>query len=54
MALEDANVLAKCPRDLPDVEKAFATCERLRKGRVEELVETATGRRCQRGRRVSI
>lgn len=47
MALGDAIVLAKCPCDVPDAEKAFATCERLRKGRVKELAETTIGRRCQ-------
>jgi FAD-dependent urate hydroxylase len=41
MAMEDAVVLAKCLRDVPDVERAFAAFERLRKDRVEELVEAA-------------
>ncbi|MCA1717311.1 MAG: FAD-dependent monooxygenase [Actinobacteria bacterium] len=41
MALEDAIVLAKCLRDLPDTEMAFAAFEALRKDRVEELVEQA-------------
>lgn len=41
MALEDAIVLAKCLRDVPDAENAFATYERLRKDRVEKLVEEA-------------
>ncbi|MBA3474693.1 MAG: FAD-dependent monooxygenase [Rubrobacter sp.] len=41
MALEDAIVLAKCLRDLPDVERAFAAFKALRKDRVEELVKAA-------------
>ncbi|MGF1471192.1 MAG: FAD-dependent oxidoreductase [Rubrobacteraceae bacterium] len=41
MAIEDAIVLAKCLRDVPDVEQAFSTFEALRKDRVEKLVEEA-------------
>ena len=41
MALEDAIMLAKCLRDLPDAERAFAAFEALRKDRVEELVKAA-------------
>jgi 2-polyprenyl-6-methoxyphenol hydroxylase-like FAD-dependent oxidoreductase len=41
MALEDASVLAKYLRDLPDAERAFAAFETLRKDRVEELVKVA-------------
>lgn len=41
MALEDAIVLAKCLRDVPDTEGAFAAFESLRKERVEWLVEGA-------------
>ncbi len=41
MAMEDAIVLAKCLRDVPDTERAFAAFEALRKDRVEELVEEA-------------
>lgn len=37
MALEDAITIAKCLRDLPDVPRAFATFESLRKQRVETL-----------------
>ena len=37
-ALEDAIVLARCLRDLPDAEGAFAAFERLRKDRVERIV----------------
>ena len=39
LALEDAFVLAKCLRDLPDPAAAFATFERLRRGRVERVVK---------------
>lgn len=39
LALEDAMVLAKCLRDLPDLEQAFATYERLRRARVERMVQ---------------
>ena len=38
LALEDAMVLAQCLRDLPDLEQAFATYERLRRTRVERMV----------------
>jgi 2-polyprenyl-6-methoxyphenol hydroxylase-like FAD-dependent oxidoreductase len=38
MAIEDAIVLAKCLRDIPDTEGAFAAYERLRRERVEEVV----------------
>jgi 2-polyprenyl-6-methoxyphenol hydroxylase-like FAD-dependent oxidoreductase len=38
LALEDAIVLAKCLRDLPDLEQAFATYEQLRRARVERMV----------------
>jgi 2-polyprenyl-6-methoxyphenol hydroxylase-like FAD-dependent oxidoreductase len=41
MALEDAVVLAKCLRDLPDPERAFASYERLRRARVEALVDAS-------------
>lgn len=41
MAMEDAIVLAKCLRDVPGVEQAFAAFEALRRDRVEELVEAA-------------
>jgi 2-polyprenyl-6-methoxyphenol hydroxylase-like FAD-dependent oxidoreductase len=40
-ALEDAIVLARCLRDLPDAEGAFAAFERLRKDRVERIVAGA-------------
>ena len=39
MALEDAIVLAKCLRDIPDTERAFAAYERVRRERVEKVVE---------------
>lgn len=41
LALEDALVLAQCLRDVPSPERAFATFERLRKGRAEKLVVQA-------------
>src|SRR5258708_23699716 len=39
MALEDAAVLAKCLRDIPDVERAFATYEQLRRERTAKMFE---------------
>ena len=41
MAMEDAIVLAKCLRDIPDTEAAFAAYERTRKERVEKVVAIA-------------
>jgi 2-polyprenyl-6-methoxyphenol hydroxylase-like FAD-dependent oxidoreductase len=41
LAMEDAVVLAKCLRDVPDAERAFAAFEALRKERVERLVKAA-------------
>jgi 2-polyprenyl-6-methoxyphenol hydroxylase-like FAD-dependent oxidoreductase len=41
MAIEDAIVLAKCLRDVPNTEEAFAAYERIRKERVEKVVEFA-------------
>jgi FAD-dependent urate hydroxylase len=38
MACEDAVILAKCLRDLPTVDAAFAEFERLRRDRVERVV----------------
>jgi len=38
MAIEDAVVLARCLRDLPDNRGAFAAYERLRRRRVERIV----------------
>jgi FAD-dependent urate hydroxylase len=38
LAMEDALVLAKCLRDLPDVAQAFAAYERLRRERAEKVV----------------
>jgi 2-polyprenyl-6-methoxyphenol hydroxylase-like FAD-dependent oxidoreductase len=40
-ALEDALMLAKCLRDVPDLEGAFITFEALRRKRVERIVEQA-------------
>ena len=39
MALEDAVVLAKCLRDIPDLEQAFATYERLRRERTTKIYD---------------
>ena len=41
MAMEDAIVLAKCLRDIPDLNNAFAKFEKLRKERVEKVVKTS-------------
>ena len=38
LAIEDAIVLARCLRDLPETGRAFAAYERLRRGRVERIV----------------
>ena len=38
MAIEDAVVLARCLRDLPDIGQAFVAYERLRRARVERIV----------------
>jgi 2-polyprenyl-6-methoxyphenol hydroxylase-like FAD-dependent oxidoreductase len=48
MAAEDAVVLAKCLRDLPDVPQALAAYERLRRRRVERIV--AQGARTSRSK----
>lgn len=39
LAIEDAIVLAKCLRDRVDLPQAFATYERLRRARVERMVQ---------------
>ena len=46
LALEDAFVMAKCLRDIPDAAKAFSTFEHVRRGRVEPIVKQSrrTGR----------
>ncbi|MHC5905826.1 FAD-dependent oxidoreductase [Streptomyces sp. S6] len=41
MAMEDAVVLAKCLRDIPDVPQAFAAFEGLRRARVDKIVKEA-------------
>lgn len=41
LAMEDAIVLAQCLRDIPELEQAFATYERLRRERVERVVQYA-------------
>jgi FAD-dependent urate hydroxylase len=38
MAIEDAVELGRCLRDLPEPDAAFAAYERLRRGRVEQVV----------------
>jgi FAD-dependent urate hydroxylase len=48
MAIEDAVVLAKCLRDLPDIQQAFAAYEQLRRERVEHIV--AQGARSSSGK----
>ena len=39
MAIEDAVVLAKCLRDIPDTAAAFASFKKLRRERVERVVK---------------
>jgi 2-polyprenyl-6-methoxyphenol hydroxylase-like FAD-dependent oxidoreductase len=39
MALEDAAILAKCLRDIPDLEQAFVTYEHLRRERTTKMFE---------------
>ena len=39
LAIEDAIVLAKCLRDIPDTAAAFAAFQRLRQERVERVVK---------------
>lgn len=41
MAMESAMVLAKCVRDIPETERAFAAYQSLRKDRAERLVRLA-------------
>jgi FAD-dependent urate hydroxylase len=41
LAIEDAVVLAKCLRDLPDPQQAFARFEGLRRPRVERIIKVA-------------
>ncbi|HVM15819.1 MAG TPA: NAD(P)/FAD-dependent oxidoreductase [Egibacteraceae bacterium] len=48
MAIEDAVVLAKCLRDVPDLPHALTRYEQLRRGRVERVV--AQGRRNGKGK----
>ncbi len=43
LAVEDAIVLAKCLRDREDLSQAFATYERLRRARVERMVQHGRG-----------
>jgi 2-polyprenyl-6-methoxyphenol hydroxylase-like FAD-dependent oxidoreductase len=39
LALEDAAVLAKCLRDIPDIERAYREFQELRRERVERIVQ---------------
>ena len=39
LALEDAFVLAKCLRDVPEASQAFSTFERIRRSRVEPILK---------------
>ncbi|WP_201377119.1 FAD-dependent monooxygenase [Ktedonobacter sp. SOSP1-85] len=39
MAMEDALIMAKCLRDIPQTEEAFSTFERLRAKRVEKILD---------------
>jgi 2-polyprenyl-6-methoxyphenol hydroxylase-like FAD-dependent oxidoreductase len=41
LAMEDAAILAKCVRDIPRLEQAFATFEGMRRARVERTVKWA-------------
>jgi 2-polyprenyl-6-methoxyphenol hydroxylase-like FAD-dependent oxidoreductase len=41
LAMEDAIVLAQCLRDIPELKEAFITYERLRRERVERVVQYA-------------
>ena len=41
MAIEDAIVLAKCLRDIPNTQKAFEVFEKIRKSRTEKVVKMA-------------
>lgn len=43
MAIEDSIVLAKCLRDQPDPQSAFAAYEKLRRERVEKVVAASAG-----------
>jgi 2-polyprenyl-6-methoxyphenol hydroxylase-like FAD-dependent oxidoreductase len=39
LALEDAFVLAKCLRDIPEAQRAFSTFEQMRRARVEPILK---------------
>ncbi|HET8843231.1 MAG TPA: FAD-dependent monooxygenase, partial [Ktedonobacteraceae bacterium] len=41
MALEDALMLTKCLREIPEMTEAFATYQSLRSGRVEKMIKLA-------------
>ncbi len=51
IALEDAMVLAKCLRDIPDTEHAFSTYEQLRRERTVKMYDV--GRRGDSGKHVT-
>ncbi|UUZ85106.1 FAD-dependent monooxygenase [Paenibacillus sp. P26] len=51
MALEDAAILAKCLRDMPDREQAFAAYEQLRRGRTAKMYDV--GRHGDSGKHVT-
>lgn len=51
MALEDAIVLAKCLRDIPDLEQSFATYEHLRRERTVKMFDV--GQRGDSGKHVT-
>ena len=50
MAIEDTAILAKCIRDIPNLDSAFEKFERLRKKRVEKIVKLAS----QSGRMLAV
>lgn len=51
MALEDAAILAKCLRDIPDLEQAFTTFEHLRRERTKKMFDV--GERGDSGKHVT-
>jgi len=50
MAIEDTAILAKCIRDIPNLDSAFEKFERLRKKRVEKIIKLAN----QNGRMLAV
>lgn len=51
MALEDAMVLTKCLRDIPEIGQAFETYEHLRRERTQKMLQL--GLRGDAGKHVS-